>query len=94
MCATVFIFGVVRIGIIIVIVSKNFISRAVGYHVHYREYRDRLEESIRHTVEKCDRLQGFLLMHSLGGGTGSGLGTATLKLLENNYPRVERCTIF
>ncbi|XP_032674365.1 tubulin epsilon chain-like isoform X2 [Odontomachus brunneus] len=63
---------------------------AVGYHVHYREYRDRLEESIRHTVEKCDRLHGFLLMHSLGGGTGSGLGTATLKLLENNYPRVER----
>ncbi|XP_014474034.1 PREDICTED: tubulin epsilon chain-like isoform X3 [Dinoponera quadriceps] len=63
---------------------------AVGYHVHCRKYRDRLEESIRHTVEKCDRLHGFLLMHSLGGGTGSGLGTAILKLLEDNYPRVER----
>lgn len=41
-------------------------------------------------VEKCDRLHGFLLMHSLGGGTGSGLGTATLKLLKDYYPHVER----
>ncbi|KAL0122023.1 hypothetical protein PUN28_007073 [Cardiocondyla obscurior] len=63
---------------------------AVGYYVHGREYQDRLEESIRHMVEKCDRLHGFLLMHSLGGGTGSGLGTATLKLLKDNYPHVER----
>jgi len=66
------------------------ISRAIGYHVHGSEYRDRLEESVRHVVEKCDRLHGFLLMHSLGGGTGSGLGTATLKLLKDNYPYVER----
>lgn len=75
----------------IIIIVRNFVFRAVGYHVHCEEYRDRLEESIRYTVEKCDRLHGFLLMHSLGGGTGSGLGTATLKLLEDNYPRVERC---
>lgn len=66
----------------------------MGYHVHYMEYHNRLEESIRHTAEKCDRLHGFLLMHSLGGGTGSGLGTATLKLLKDDYPRVERYTIF
>ncbi|EFN83840.1 Tubulin epsilon chain [Harpegnathos saltator] len=63
---------------------------AIGYHIHCREYRNHLKESIRHMVEKCDRLDGFLLMHSLGGGTGSGLGTATLKLLEDNYPHVER----
>jgi len=41
-------------------------------------------------VEKCDRLHGFLSVYSLGGGTGSGLGTATLKLLRDNYPHVER----
>ncbi|XP_050448864.1 tubulin epsilon chain-like isoform X2 [Cataglyphis hispanica] len=63
---------------------------AIGYHVHGREYHDRIEESIRHVVEKCDRLHGFLLMHSLGGGTGSGLGTATLKLLKDYYSHVER----
>lgn len=65
-------------------------NRAIGYHVHGREYHDRIEESIRHVVEKCDRLHGFLLMHSLGGGTGSGLGTATLKLLKDYYSHVER----
>ena len=67
------------------------ISRAIGYHVHGNDYHDRLEESVRYIVEKCDRLHGFLLMHSLGGGTGSGLGTAILKLLKDNYPHVERC---
>lgn len=66
---------------------------AIGYHVHGREYHDRIEESIRHMVEKCDRLHGFLLMHSLGGGTGSGLGTATLKLLKDYYSHVERCLL-
>ncbi|KAH0950172.1 hypothetical protein HN011_003210 [Eciton burchellii] len=63
---------------------------AIGYHEHGREYHDRLEETIRHVVEKCDRLHGFLSVYSLGGGTGSGLGTATLKLLKDNYPHVER----
>ena len=30
-------------------------------------------------------LQSFFLMHSLGGGTGSGLGTRLLELLADNY---------
>ncbi|RLU22574.1 hypothetical protein DMN91_004852 [Ooceraea biroi] len=63
---------------------------AIGYYEHGRKHQDRLEESVRRTVEKCDRLHGFLLLYSLGGGTGSGLGTATLKLLKDNYPHVER----
>ncbi|XP_076171154.1 tubulin epsilon chain isoform X3 [Ptiloglossa arizonensis] len=63
---------------------------AVGYCTHGSEYHDKLEESIRHTVEKCCHLHGFLIMHSLGGGTGSGLGTATLKLLADMYPRIDR----
>jgi hypothetical protein len=32
-------------------------------------------EKIRYTVEQCDSLQGFMFLHSLGGGTGSGFGT-------------------
>eukprot|EP00922_Rhytidocystis_sp_ex-Travisia-forbesii_P025903 GHVS01037993.1.p1 GENE.GHVS01037993.1~~GHVS01037993.1.p1 ORF type:complete len:265 (-),score=16.87 GHVS01037993.1:711-1505(-) len=34
---------------------------------------------IRRTVEQCDSLQSFFLIHSLGGGTGSGLGTYALE---------------
>ncbi|XP_058804467.1 tubulin epsilon chain-like isoform X2 [Phymastichus coffea] len=63
---------------------------AVGYYTHGLDYRDKLEEIIRLSVEKCDCLHGFLMVHSLGGGTGSGLGTATLKLLDDLYPHVDR----
>lgn len=38
-------------------------------------------DTIRRTVEDCDSLQSFLLLHSLGGGTGSGVGTYILELL-------------
>ena len=41
-------------------------------------------------AEACDSLQGFLLLHSLGGGTGSGLGSALLGQLAEEYPEVER----
>ncbi|XP_068984403.1 tubulin epsilon chain-like isoform X3 [Bombus flavifrons] len=63
---------------------------AVGYHTYGTEYHDKLEDTIRRMAEECSRLHGFLIMHSLGGGTGSGLGTAVLKLLANNYPTVDR----
>ncbi|XP_076249372.1 tubulin epsilon chain [Calliopsis andreniformis] len=63
---------------------------AVGYYAHGTEYREKLEDSIRRTVEKCCRLHGFLITHSVGGGTGSGLGTYVLKLLADNYSNVDR----
>ncbi|XP_076761589.1 tubulin epsilon chain [Xylocopa sonorina] len=63
---------------------------AVGYYNHGVEYCEKLEDTIRRTVEKCSKLHGFLIVHSLGGGTGSGLGTAVLKLLADNYPTIDR----
>lgn len=45
---------------------------------------------MRRATEVCDSLQSFFLMHSLGGGTGSGLGTYLLTLLEDNFPNVYR----
>jgi len=41
-------------------------------------------------TEKCESLQGFFFLHSLGGGTGSGLGTHILKNLVDIYPTVFR----
>ncbi|XP_014600077.1 PREDICTED: tubulin epsilon chain-like [Polistes canadensis] len=63
---------------------------ATGYYTHGTEYHDRIEDVIRQCVEKCDCLGGFFLLHSVGGGTGSGLGTATLTMLNDNYPHVDR----
>ncbi len=41
-------------------------------------------------VEHCDSLQTFLVTHSLGGGTGSGVGTYMLSLLADEYPKIFR----
>ena len=35
--------------------------------------------------DQCDGLQGFLFTHSLGGGTGSGLGSLLLEQLSLDY---------
>ncbi|XP_021573965.1 tubulin beta-2B chain isoform X8 [Carlito syrichta] len=34
----------------------------------------------------CDCLQGFQLTHSLGGGTGSGMGTLLISKIREEYP--------
>jgi tubulin epsilon len=54
------------------------------------KYREELIEKIRRPVEFCESLQSFLLLHSLGGGTGSGLGTFILELLEDQFPNAYR----
>ncbi|KAJ9598586.1 hypothetical protein L9F63_010715 [Diploptera punctata] len=63
---------------------------AEGFYTHGNEYRERITNILRQSVEKCDQLHGFLCMFSLGGGTGSGLGSATLNILEDNFPHIER----
>ncbi len=39
------------------------------------ELVDSVLDVVRKEAEGCDCLQGFQLTHSLGGGTGSGMGT-------------------
>ncbi|KAJ3078655.1 Tubulin epsilon chain, partial [Physocladia obscura] len=41
-------------------------------------------------AERCDSLQSFFQINSLGGGTGSGLGSRVLEILADSYPRVYR----
>lgn len=41
---------------------------------------------VRKESEGCDCLQGFQLAHSLGGGTGSGLGTLLISKIREEYP--------
>ena len=41
---------------------------------------------VRHEAENCDCLQGFQLAHSLGGGTGSGMGTLLISKVREEYP--------
>jgi len=41
---------------------------------------------VRKEAEGCDCLQGFQLCHSLGGGTGSGMGTLLISKVREEYP--------
>lgn len=63
---------------------------AEGFYCHGPKYKDIILNSITRAVEKCDHLHGFLLMFSVGGGTGSGLGSFVLKLLADYFPSVDR----
>ena len=74
-------------------VSGSGNNWAHGHEVCGPQYsRSAIMESVRQTVEYCDSMQSFFLMHSLGGGTGSGLGTYILRMLEDEYPTTYRFT--
>lgn len=59
---------------------------AKGYYTEGAELVDAVLDTIRKEAEACDCLQGFQLVHSLGGGTGSGMGTLLLTKLREEYP--------
>jgi tubulin beta len=47
---------------------------------------DSIVDVVRKETESCDCLQGFQLTHSLGGGTGSGMGTLPINKVREEYP--------
>ncbi|VDK23291.1 unnamed protein product [Taenia asiatica] len=49
-----------------------------------------LMEQVRTTVERCDGFAGFNLVHSLAGGTGSGLTALLLECLFEEYVKKVR----
>eukprot|EP01083_Nonionella_stella_P099454 279639_1 len=59
--------------------------RAKGYH-EGAELIDDAVDIIRRETEGCDCQQGFQLTQSIGGGTGSGMGTLLLLKIRDNYP--------
>lgn len=71
-------------------VSGSGNNWAVGFHEYGSKYRSSIVEKVRKEAELCDSLQGFFLLHSLGGGTGSGLGSAVLEMLKDEFPSVFR----
>lgn len=66
-------------------VSGSGNNWAVGYHVYGSQFHDQLLESIRKQTEFCDSLQSFFVLGSMGGGTGSGLGSYMLELLHDHF---------
>ncbi|KAG2450093.1 hypothetical protein HYH02_000197 [Chlamydomonas schloesseri] len=65
---------------------------AHGHHEYGPRYHDAILDKIRLTAEDCDSLQSFMVLHSLGGGTGSGVGTYIVRMLADEFPGVFRFT--
>ena len=59
---------------------------AKGHYTEGAELIDSVLDVLRKESEGCDCLQGFQLAHSLGGGTGSGLGTLLISKIREEYP--------
>ncbi|XP_041375008.1 tubulin delta chain-like isoform X2 [Gigantopelta aegis] len=63
---------------------------AMGYYGLQSKGDDTLVENtidaVRHVVERCDSFTGTVVMHSLAGGTGSGLGSRLCECLRDEYP--------
>jgi tubulin alpha len=52
-----------------------------------QEIVDLVLDRIRKLADNCTGLQGFLVFHATGGGTGSGLGSLLLERLSVDYGR-------
>ena len=65
---------------------------AKGHYTEGAEMVDQILDVIRKEAESSECLQGFQLTHSLGGGTGSGLGTLLLTKIREEYPDRMLCT--
>ncbi len=59
---------------------------AKGHYTEGAELVDSMLDVVRKEAESCDCLQGFQLTHSLGGGTGSGMGTLLISKIREEYP--------
>ncbi|XP_055324730.1 tubulin beta chain-like [Sitodiplosis mosellana] len=59
---------------------------AKGHYTEGAELVDSVLDVVRKEAEDCDCLQGFQLAHSLGGGTGSGMGTLLISKIREEYP--------
>ena len=61
-------------------------STLQGHYTEGAELVDSVLDVVRKESESCDCLQGFQLTHSLGGGTGSGMGTLLISKIREEYP--------
>ena len=62
--------------------ANNF---ARGHYTIGKEIVDLCLDRIRKLADNCTGLQGFLVFNSVGGGTGSGLGSLLLERLSVHY---------
>lgn len=58
---------------------------ARGHYTIGKEIVDVVLDRIRKLADQCTGLQGFLIFHSFGGGTGSGFASLLMERLSVDY---------
>lgn len=62
--------------------ANNF---ARGHYTIGKEMLEPVFDTVRRVVDQCDSPQGFIIFHSLGGGTGAGFGSLLMEQLSQEY---------
>ncbi|CAG7836567.1 unnamed protein product [Allacma fusca] len=69
--------------------GNNF---AKGYYTEGAELLEEALDAIRREVEMCECIQGFQMIHSVGGGTGGGFGALLMDNIRQDFPDRTICT--
>lgn len=70
--------------------ANNF---ARGYYTVGKEVINQAMDRLNKMAEQCDSLQGFIVQHSVGGGTGSGFTSGMMKQIEEQHGKKTRLQI-
>jgi hypothetical protein len=75
---------------ILLVVALVLASDAANNYArgHYTVGKDQIDivlDRIRKLADQCSGLQGFLIFHSFGGGTGSGFSSLLMERLSVDY---------
>lgn len=65
---------------------------AKGHYTEGAELIENVMDCVRREAEKSNCLQGFQITHSLGGGTGAGMGTLLVSKIREEFPDRMMCT--
>ena len=60
---------------------------SLGCSIYNEQLRERFEECIRASVETCDHFDGFIVNHSIQGGTGSSVTSKILQQFKSDFSK-------
>ena len=66
---------------------------AHGYVEYGTRHVEAVLDAVQSQLEWCDSPQSLFMTHSVGGGTGSGLGSASLEAIATFYPELPRFSL-
>ena len=68
-------------------------SYSRGHYSIGREHIDETMDKIRKQMEQCSEVQGFVVYHSMAGGTGSGFTSLLLQEMYTEYKKATKMSI-